>query len=243
MKPFLLLQHRYLDEASENEYEAIQQHGELSPRQIRRVRLDNEALGTMDLGDFSGVILGGGPSNVSDDPNSKKPEQLRFEEELTQLYDQIFEADFPFLGMCYGMGSVAKYLGAPVSKEKYSEQVGAATIALNPQESDPILVDIPENFIALVGHKESCQELPDGCVLLASSVSCPFHMIRYKANIYATQFHPELDVDGIIFRIKAYRRHGYFKPEDAERLIAIALKQEVIAPQKILKNFVNRFRT
>ena len=51
-------------------------------------------------------------------------------------------------------------------------------------------------FDAFVGHKEACRVLPADAVLLASSPTCPVQMFRVRENLYATQFHPELDVAG-----------------------------------------------
>lgn len=243
MKPFLLLQHRYLDDASENEYEAVLKYSGLLPEQVHRIRIEQTPIGAINLEDYSGIILGGGPANVSDDEHQKNPAQIRFEQELTELYDQVFEQDFPYLGMCYGMGSVSIYLKGNVSKEKYGEPVGAVTIHLSDNQSDPILENIPTTFRAMAGHKESCIELPKNCVVLAYSETCPFHMIRYKNNIYATQFHPELDFEGIALRIDLYRDHGYFKPEDADSLIESVKNESIIYPQQILKNFVDRFKS
>lgn len=241
MKPFLLLQHRYLDEASHNEYDAVIKYSGLSRNFIKRIRLEKNPIGTINLDEYSGIILGGGPANVSNKPFEKRPEQLRFEKELEDLYSLVFSTDFPFLGMCYGMGSITKYLKGNVSKETFSEPVGAVTIFLNEDEKDPILMGIPTQFRALVGHKESCISPPDDCVILASSKECPFHMIRAKQNIYATQFHPELDVEGIILRIGAYKNYGYFNPEEAEALIRSLKHEKIIYPQIILKNFINRY--
>lgn len=242
MKPFLLLQHRYLDEASDNEYEAVLQYGKLEPEELVRVRMEQQSISHINPLDYSGIITGGGPANVSDAEEEKSPTQLRFEEEMNALYHTIFEHDLPYLGMCYGMGSVTRYLGGEVSKQRFSEPVGSVQIHLEQPVSDPILEDVPSSFSAFVGHKESCQKLPDGAVLLASSATCPVQMIRCKQHIYATQFHPELDVSGIILRIRCYKDHGYFKPDEAESLID-SVKNEVIQyPQKILENFVRRYK-
>lgn len=238
MKPFLLLQHRYLDEASDDEYEAVLKYGPLSPDEVHRIRMEKQSLGDIDLNEFSGVIVGGGPANVSDPEEKKRPEQLRFEKELNQLYDRIFESDFPYLGMCYGLGSVTRYLNGEVSKERYGETAGAVTINLVPGVTDPVLAGIPSTFRALAGHKEACQALPEGAVLLAGSDACPVQMIRYKKNIYATQFHPELDYEGITFRLNVYRDHGYFNPADIDELFEQLKGEEIVYPQLILQNFV-----
>ena len=38
---------------------------------------------------------------------------------------------------------------------------------------------------------------------------------RLGRNVYATQFHPELDVAGLVTRIEVYRHFGYFEPHEA----------------------------
>lgn len=124
MKPFLILQLRLLDEVSDNEYEAFLRYGGLQADETRRVRIEKESLADIDLGRFSGVILGGGPSNVSD-PTTEKPDfQRRFEAELNSLYDQIFGLDFPYMGSCYGLGSVMNYAGGVVGKKNIQKRSG-----------------------------------------------------------------------------------------------------------------------
>lgn len=242
MKPFLLLQHRYLDEASDNEYEAVLTYGNLQPNELVRVRMDQQSIADINPLNYSGIITGGGPANISDPEGEKSAIQKRFEFELAELYPTIFEHDIPYLGMCYGMGSISRFLDGEVGKDKFSEPVGAVTITKNPAVADPLLDGIPNTFTALAGHKESCQKLPEKATLLASSPDCPVQMIRCKRNIYATQFHPELDVSGITLRINVYKNHGYFKPEAAQDLIDSLQGVRVNYPPVILKNFVERFR-
>lgn len=240
MKPFLLLQHRYLDDASDKEYEAILQYGMLGTEELVRVRMEKRSISHINPLDYSGIITGGGPANISDAADKKSSAQLRFEAEIERLYETIFHYDIPYLGMCYGMGSITRYLGGEVTKERFSEPVGSVRIQL--EGKDPILENIPSSFTAFVGHKESCQSLPDGAVLLASSPTCPIQMIRCKQHIYATQFHPELDVPGIILRIRSYKDHGYFDPEKADSLIDSVKNEVILYPQRILENFISLYR-
>jgi len=65
-------------------------------------------------------------------------------------------------------------------------------------------------------------------------------MFRVGANVYATQFHPELDVDGIILRIHAYANHGYFAPDELEPTLAAVRRGEVSYPSRMLRTFVER---
>ena len=57
-------------------------------------------------------------------------------------------------------------------------------------------------------------------------------------NVYATQFHPELDLAGICTRIDVYRHAGYFEPDQAEVLQQRAAEVEVSHPLRLLRNFV-----
>ncbi len=243
MKPFLILQLRPIDEVSDNEYESFLRYGGLKASETCRIRLEKESLEGIDPKEYSGVILGGGPSNVSDEDDIKPDYQRRFEAELNQLFDQIFARDIPYMGSCYGLGAVVNYAGGLVSKDHYSEKVGLTTAFLNDQaQDDPLLQGLPTTFQAFVGHKEACQTLPPGGVVLVSSPSCPIQMVRFKQNIYATQFHTELDAEGLVLRIQHYRNHGYFEPKSAEVLIEKLKDAKAEVPQEILRRFVDRYR-
>jgi GMP synthase (glutamine-hydrolysing) len=78
-------------------------------------------------------------------------------------------------------------------------------------------------------------------VLLASSAGCPVQAFRIGANVYATQFHPELDADGLCTRIDVYKHAGYFEPEQAGELKALARRSDVSHPPAILRQFVRRY--
>ena len=66
MKPFLLLAIRAEDAAADNEYGSFLTLAGLDEGELRRVRLEQRALGDVDLRDWSGILLGGGPFNYSD---------------------------------------------------------------------------------------------------------------------------------------------------------------------------------
>jgi len=243
MKPFLILQLRPNDEASSGEFEAFLRHGGMSREEVVRVRMDQGNLPSINLDDYSAVIVGGGPSNVSDPDEKKSPEQKTFEPWLAALLDEIVRRDFPFFGACYGLGALSAHLDGTVSKEQYGETVGPVTITLSEEgKSDPLFDGLPETFLAFVGHKESCQSVPENAVLLASSPTCPVQMIRVGKNVYASQFHPELDVEGIVTRVNVYRHAGYFPPEDADKVIETSKQVEVTVPPKMFTAFINKYR-
>ncbi len=244
MKPFLILQLRPETEASDSEYRAFLEKGGLDPGQARRLRLDQEALPEgLSLQDYAGVIVGGGSGCISDPPEQKSAVETRIERAVLGLMPEITNRDVPFLGCCYGIGILAHHLGAQVSKARYGERVGTADCTQTAAgRGDPLMAGLPTRFSAFVGHKEAVQDLPAGCAHLVSSDSCPYQMIRYARNVYATQFHPEADSDEFALRINIYRHRGYFPADEAEDMIKMCHAAMVDTPKRILQNFVSRYR-
>ena len=240
MKPFVLLATRSEDLPADEEYALFLRYTGLDERDLVRVRLEAAPMPRLDLSELSGIFVGGGPFNASDPPERKTPVQHRVEAEFSALLDEVVARDFPFLGACYGVGTVGVHLGAPIDRI-YAEPISVVPVTLTEAgASDPILAELPPTFNAFVGHKEAISSLPDSATLLASSPTCPVQMFRVGANVYATQFHPELDVDGIILRIHAYANHGYFAPDELEPTLAAVRRGEVSYPSRMLRTFVER---
>jgi GMP synthase (glutamine-hydrolysing) len=239
--PFLLLSIRGEQAAADGEYDAIRRFGGLADQSLRRIRLDREPLGRIDLTQWSGIILGGGPYNVSDPSAGKSADQRRTESALADLIAEVVRRDFPFLGCCYGIGTVGRHLGAAVDR-RYAEPISAVPISLSAAgRDDPLFAGLPTEFLAYVGHKEAISRLPAEAVLLASSPACPVQAFRVGRNVYALQFHPELDAPGICTRIEVYKHHGYFEPGTAEELKTQMRRAAVHQPPTILRTFVRRF--
>ena len=240
-KPFLILQLRPEDETADNELEAIMFYGGLTTQQVVRRRVEQEGLSDIDLDDYAAIIVGGSPFDISTPTDNKTTTQLAVEMGFNQLFDQVVERDFPFLGCCSGNGLLGNYCGATIS-QRYGEPVGGTEIFLTDEgKRDPLLAGMPDSFRVLVGHKEACDTVPPDCVLLAGNEACPVQMFRLKNNIYATQFHPEGDAAGFTVRINVYRNHGYFPPEAAESLIRAVAGESTLEAQAILKRFVKRY--
>ncbi|MCC3293064.1 glutamine amidotransferase [Arthrobacter sp. zg-Y411] len=241
MKPFLLVATRAEDDAADEEYASFLRFGGLSEEQLHRVRLEKEPLPPVNLADYSGIIVGGSPFNSSDPEESKSAVQLRVEAELGQLLDDVVARDFPFFGACYGVGTLGRHQGGTVDRT-YGEPIGPVEIRLTAEgRRDPLLDGVPERFSAYVGHKEAVAQLPPHAVNLAGSATCPVQMFRIKSNLYATQFHPELDVAGLLTRISVYRHAGYFPPEEAETVMEAVRGSAVHVPPQVLANFTARY--
>ncbi|WP_040338251.1 glutamine amidotransferase [Candidatus Blastococcus massiliensis] len=241
MRPFLLLSSRPEDEAADEEYASFLRFTGLPADRLRRIRLEGGPLPALDLDGYAGVLLGGGPFNSSDADDEKSPVQLRVEREVSGLLDEIVGRDLPFFGACYGIGTLGTHQGGVVDRT-YGEPVSAVELTLTPEgRADPLLAGVPDRFEAFVGHKEACRVLPPRAVLLASSPACPVQMFRVGDNVYATQFHPELDVPGIVQRVHIYQDAGYFPPSELEAVIARLTPAVVTHPPRLLANFVARY--
>jgi GMP synthase (glutamine-hydrolysing) len=241
MKPFLLLATRAEDQAADDEYAAMLAAAGLDEPQLRRVRLEAAPLPAIDLDEYAGIVLGGGPFDSSRAEHEKSATQRRVEAELRGLLDELVARDFPFLGACYGVGTLGVHQGGVVDAT-YGEPISAVPVTLTAEgRADPLLDGLPDTFDAFVGHKEAVRTLPPTAVLLASSPACPVQMFRVRQNLYATQFHPELDVAGIVTRIRVYQHYGYYPPETMDQIIAGVQGATVTAPPRILANFVARY--
>lgn len=241
VKPFLLLAIRAEDVAADDEYAAMLRRTGLDEPELIRVRLERQPLGEVDLTDWSGVILGGGPFQASDPEETKSVTQQRVETELAGLLDEIVSRDFPFLGCCYGIGTLGRHQGAVVDRT-YGEPIGGIRVTLTQAgRRDPLFAVTETEFGAYVGHKEAIRSLPDHAVPLASSAGCPVQAFRVGTRVYATQFHPELDLAGLATRIEAYRYAGYFPPEEADAVLAAAQASGITQTPNLLGRFVELY--
>lgn len=244
MKRFILISTREHELSAADEVRGVLAASGLRKEQLHVISLAHAPLGPIDelgLEQCAGVILGGSPFNASDEESKKSDLQKRCEADLAALLDVLVADDFPFLGACYGVGTLGVHQGGIIDRT-FGEPVGTSRIrVLDAGRDDPLLAGLPDEFDAFVGHKEAVSALPRGAVLLADSATCPVQMFRIKSNLYATQFHPELDPAGLAQRIMVYRDAGYFPPHEAQHLREEALAAQVDWPELILRNFAKRY--
>ena len=239
MRPFLLLATRADDEPADAEYEAFLLRTGLDASDLVRCRLEAGPMPRIDLEDYSGILVGGSPFNTT--TVHKSATQQRVEAEFDALLDRVVAEDFPFLGACYGIGTLARHQGAHIDST-YAEEVDAPEITLTPQGlADPLCAGMAPAFRAFVAHNDAITVAPPHMVVLATSPSCPVQMMRGKDNLYATQFHPELDGEFFAHRQGFYADHGYFDPEALPEIQAWTRAQDVSGSWHVLRNFVERY--
>ncbi|QIK82315.1 glutamine amidotransferase [Sanguibacter sp. HDW7] len=241
MKPFVLLATRGEDDIADVEHAAYLELGGLAPHELVRVRLEQGPMPALDLDEVSGIIVAGSPFTSSDPVASKSATQLRVEAEISTLLDDVLARGVPYLGACYGVGTLGTKIGAVVGTE-FGEEAAAIDVTLTDAgRADPLLAGLPDVFAAYVGHKEAITTLPSGAVVLATGAACPVQMFRVGTSAYATQFHPELTRDAYVQRLEAYAGYGYYPPEQAEQVLARARASDAPVPLRILRRFVELF--
>lgn len=241
MKPFLLITTRGEDREAADEHAAYCRLTGLLPEDLEWRRLESGPLGKVEFERYSGIVLAGSPFTVSEPDHQKSDVELRVERELAALLDEVVTRDFPFLGVCYGVGTIGAHQGARVDKT-FGESSQAMRISLTPEGIiDPLFHELPAQFDAFVGHKEAVTEVPSSITVLASSPSCPVQAFRVGNNVYATQFHPELDTASFTSRVRAYANHGYFDPSEVDVIIEGADRADVRASHMVLGRFIEEY--
>jgi GMP synthase (glutamine-hydrolysing) len=248
-RPFLLLTTRDDDVAADGERGLFLRLGGLEPHELVHVRAERAPLaesgpdgGPLDVRQYAGVFLAGSPFTSTDPESGKSAAQRRVEREMHALLDDVIEHDVPFLGACWGIGTLGRHQGAAIDR-RFGEQTAAVPITLTDAgRADPVLGALPPVFDAFVGHKEAIAELPPHAVLLATGDACPVQAFRVGARQYATQFHPELDPTAMLARVALYRTSGYFPADEVDAVAARVAAADVAASNRLLAAFTARFR-
>jgi len=240
-RPFLLLTSRVDDALAEQERAAFLRLTGLGKDDVVHVRMEQGPFLPIDVTAYAGVVLGGSPFTVSEPDSAKSIAERRVEDGLRVLVRELVERQVPYLGLCYGIGATSLALGGVVDRT-YGEPVGTTTVRVTDAgRSDPLFGALPDTFTAFVGHKEAATEPPPGAVVVATSDPCPVQAYRVGPCAWVTQFHPELEEETFVERIRAYADLGYFRPEEQDSIIEAVRSADASAAHDVLRRFVSEF--
>lgn len=160
------------------------QYNELIVRRVRDLGVyaflvDNKVdLKTLDKREIKGIILSGGPNSIND-KNSPK------------INPEIFDFNVPILGICYGMQALAHYFGGHVDENKIKEY---GDTEVNFDTSSVLFKGVKVTSNVFMSHSDTVTKIPEGFAKIASSKLTEYAAMEDKErNIYALQFHPEVN--------------------------------------------------
>ena len=108
---------------------------------------------------------------------------------------------------------MARAMGGRVIHDLERAELGTHVLRLTEAgKADPVFGELSETFEGQMGHEDRVAELPPGVTLLASTDNVANQAYRFNDRpIYCTQFHPELNSDDLLGRVRVY-------PEYAEKI-------------------------
>lgn len=130
---------------------------------------------------------------------------------------EVVERGHPMFASCFGFQILVAALGGEVTYDPESMEVGTYRLTVSEEgRRDPLMERMPDSFEAQMGRKDRALRLPNGVVNLASSELNPYQALRVPGKpIWATQFHPELDLETNLERYFRYLE-GYAEILSAE---------------------------
>lgn len=121
----------------------------------------------------------------------------------------LVEHDKPTFASCWGCQAMARALGGTVRHAPECAEVGTHNLHLTDAgQSDPVFAPLGDAFLAQMGHEDIVETLPEGGELLASSERTTVQGWTIPGKpIYCTQFHPELNLDQLLDRLRHYPKY------------------------------------
>lgn len=236
LRNFILLQIRdHDDDIRHHELDCFARAAKLPIDAIRIVDLLATPLDSTVLGGVDCVIVGGSGkySAAAGGPwLDQALESLRF----------LHASKIPTFASCWGHQAIARAMGGTVLNAPDQAEVGTIRVDLTEAgQQDVIYKDVGDSFAAQAGHEDSVTQLPPNTTLLASSSRCNVHSFRFDdAPIYCTQFHPELEREDLLSRLRAY-------PEYVQNIAGVPLDEfegqasESPEASQLIAKFVSAF--
>ncbi len=122
----------------------------------------------------------------------------------------VHDSGIPAFASCWGFQGMAAAMGGTVVRDRERAEIGTHELALTREGlADPLFGYLGPRFQAQMGHEDRVDVLPRGATLLASSKKVENQAYRFDGRpIYCTQFHPELDRDGMLRRFRTYPKYS-----------------------------------
>ena len=123
-----------------------------------------------------GIIFSGGPSSVynSDAPLPQK---------------EIFDAELPLLGICYGHQLIVNKFGGKVKRA--NKEYGSSVLMIDGESK--LLDGLGSTVRAWMSHGDEAEEIPEGFEIIGHTQNARAAAIANKSKtVFGIQFHPEV---------------------------------------------------
>ena len=141
--------------------------------------------------DYDAVIVLGGAMGVY------QTEMFPYLNDEMALIRKCIAADHPMLGICLGAQLTAGALGQKVYKGTNGREVGFQQIDLTDAAMNTPLKHFHKSKSKIFQWHGDTFDLPPEATLLASSSKYQNQAFQIGRNLFATQFHPEVDHNGL----------------------------------------------
>jgi len=126
-------------------------------------------------------IASGSKASVNDD--------LPWVNALERFVWQLFLANKPFVGICFGHQMIAKALGGEVRYSDKGWGIGVAKTAVHTHKQ--WMLPNQSQVKLVVSHQEQVCQLPPETEVILGNNFCPYAMIQVGDNFLGLQGHPE----------------------------------------------------
>ncbi|MEC9375339.1 MAG: type 1 glutamine amidotransferase [Pseudomonadota bacterium] len=154
--------------------------------EIHYINFNQDPDSKPNIENYDGLIILGGPMCV--DQTVKYPHLLT---ELAAI-EKAIQKQIPIFGICLGAQLIAKALGANVGSNKVKE-IGWYNVNPTEEGTEDLLFKHFSGAEKVFQWHGDTFDIPDNAIHLATSSDCSNQAFRYGKNVYALQFHLEVD--------------------------------------------------
>lgn len=163
------------------------------------------------LSKYDGLLVLGGAMDADDDGRCPWLPGVR------AMILEAARAGVPTLGLCLGHQLAALAFGGEVGRNPYGRTRGLRQVDWDPEVIfDPLVSEIAGEDLAVHWNQDVVTRLPEGAVLLASTLDGAVQAVRYARTVWGVQFHPEADVALVASWVEEDRLAGALPDDDLD---------------------------
>ncbi|MCO4760507.1 MAG: type 1 glutamine amidotransferase [Myxococcales bacterium] len=218
MKPFLLLQARdHDDPMAEHEWQSFARAMGVTRDEIHTWNLIEGSPDADTLNRHAAVLIGGSGAY------SASGEQQWVHDAAQLIREELVGRGRKTFGVCFGLQLMGRALGEDVIHDPENREVGTYEVVVTAEAQECELFGVlPPSFFAQQGHNDRILNTPVGTKKLAESALAEVQALVVEDKpVWATQFHPELDIHGNRLRYMRYIENygGLVGPESEDPVL------------------------